>query len=218
MKNTAPKTVLFLIVLLARLLPLGAAPAKDSTHDPLEGAFFPPEFVLLAGDRIGLSQEQREKLQRAVGQTQLRSDELRQRLERESAALAALAKSAHVDEPALTVQLDKLLDAERDAKRLHIGLLATIKNLLTADQQAKLREFAKTGGGNLAEEARQRLSGKVEHLQAGVQKRAESGRDPSAIAQAMQEELKPLLDAGKISDAEAVLDRLLKQLESEEKK
>src|SRR5262245_23662801 len=84
MKNAPLKTIWLLIVLVVGLLPLGAAPAKDSTHDPLEGAFWPPELVLLASDRLGLSQEQREKLQRAMEQTQLRADELRQRVERES--------------------------------------------------------------------------------------------------------------------------------------
>jgi Spy/CpxP family protein refolding chaperone len=217
MKNTALKSTSILIVLFASLLQLGAAPAKDSPRDPLEGAFFPPDLVMLAGDHISLTQGQREKLQRAAQQVQSRSEELRQRLERESAALAALVKKDRVDEEALIAQLDRVLDAERDAKRLHIGLLARIKNLLTPEQQTKLRDFAKDGGLQLAEETRQRLTEKVERVQAGAQKWAESGRDPSAILKTMEEKFKPLMDAGKITAAEAELDRVLERFRQEQK-
>jgi Spy/CpxP family protein refolding chaperone len=51
-----------------------------------------------------------------------------------------------VYEAALTAQLDKVLVAERDLKHLHIGLLAWIKNFLTPEQQAKLKEITKDGG------------------------------------------------------------------------
>lgn len=221
MKNKVLKSASLLVVLLvlfASLLQIGAAPPKDLPRDPLEGAFFPPELVLLAGGRIGLSPEQREEVQRAVEKVQARSEEFLQRLKRESAALAALAGQDRLDEAAVLAQLDKLLDAERQAKRLHIGLLARVKSLLTPAQQEKLREFSKDDGAKLAEETRQRLAEKGERIQQGAQTLAEGGKDPSAIAQAMQEEFKPLLDSGKISGAEAVLDRLLKELESLERK
>lgn len=212
------KTASLLLALLATLLPLHAAPAKDSPPpDPLEGAFFQPDLVMFASGRISLTQEQREALRARIEKAQPRFDELRQRLERESAALAALAKKERVDEAALTAQLDKLLDAERDMKRVHFGLLVAVKNLLTPEQQATLRKLAKEGVEKLTDETRQRLSAKVERVQAGAQKWADSGRDPSAIAQAMQDEFKPLIEAGKVSEAEAVLDRLLKQLEQSAK-
>ena len=140
MKNTALKSTSILIVLFASLLQLGAAPAKDSPRDPLEGAFFPPDLVMLAGDHISLTQGQREKLQRAAQQVQSRSEELRQR-----------------------------------------------------------------------------LTEKVERVQAGAQKWAESGRDPSAILKTMEEKFKPLMDAGKITEAEAELDRVLERFRQEQK-
>lgn len=200
--------------LFAALTPLQAAPGKDLPHDPLEGAFFPPELVMLAGERIGLTQKQRETLQARIEKTQPRFDELRQRLERESAALAALAKQERVDEAALLAQLDKVLDAEREVKRLHIALVAAIKNILTSDQQSKLREFAKGGGTDLAAEIRQRLAEKIERVQAGARKWAESGRDPAEIGRAMEEKFKPLIEAGKVREAEAELDRILERVEN----
>ena len=62
-----------------------------------------------------------------------------------------------MDEAALVAQLDKVLDVERELKHLHIGLLVAIKNLLTPEQQAKLREIAKDGGAQLV--GRRRANG-----------------------------------------------------------
>ncbi len=59
---------------------------------------------------------------------------------------------------------------------------------------------------------RQRLTAKVERVKESVQTMAASGRNPSAIVQTMQEKIKPLFDAGKAVEAEAVLDRLLEEL------
>ena len=41
--------------------------------------------------------------------------------------------------------------------------------------------------------------------------------DPSAIAKAMEEKFKPLMEAGKVALAEAELDRVLEQLKQEPK-
>jgi len=200
------------IVFLASVCPLFAEGNSHPPGDPFEGAFFPPEFVLLARDQIGMTQEQLKAFRERVEKAQPSSDELRSALGRESAALSVMAKQPHVDEAAVIAQLDKVLDAERALKHLHVGLLAAIKNLLTPEQQTKLRDIAKDGGAHLGEDARRRLSEKVELVKAGAQKMAESGRDPSEILKAMEEKFKPLIDTGKIIEAEAELDRLLEQL------
>ncbi|MGP8237649.1 MAG: Spy/CpxP family protein refolding chaperone [Limisphaerales bacterium] len=214
LKSTPTHTMklIALFALLASLCPLFAADNSKTAADPFDGAFFPPELVMLPRDRIALTSEQEGVLRARVEKTQARSEELRAKMERETAALSAIAKQDHVDESALGVQLDKVLDVEREVKHLHVGLLGAIKNLLTPDQQAKLREIAKDGGAQFAQGTRKRLSEKVERVQAGEEKWASSGRDPSAIAKAMEEKVKPLLDAGKIIEAEAELDRILELL------
>ncbi len=63
-----------------------------------------------------------------------------------------------------------------------------------------------------AETVQQRIMAKVERIKAGAQKMAESGRDPSAILKTMQEKVGPLLDAGKIAEAEPELDLVLELL------
>jgi Spy/CpxP family protein refolding chaperone len=210
------KLIAFL-TFLTSLCPLFGAGESKPNSDPLAGAFFPPEMVLLARDRIAMTQEQQETFRASVEKAQPRSDELRAKLESETAALATLAKQERVDEAALGKQLDKVLDVEREAKHLHVGLMAAIKNLLTPEQQAQLREIAKDGGKQLENDTRKRLTEKMERVKEGAQKLAASGRDPSEILRAMEEKFKPLMESGKAIEAEAELDRALEQLKQDAK-
>jgi Spy/CpxP family protein refolding chaperone len=209
--------------LIRILLVLGAAStlntgrASEAPADPLAGAFFPPELIVMAHAEIGLTPAQRDALQARLQKTQPRSDELRQQLGKETAALSQLARQDKVDEVQVVAQLDRVLDVERELKHLQIGLLAGIKNLLTPDQLARLREFQKGGGGPIADEMRRRLSNKVAQVEAGAHAWEANGRDTSEIALAMQERVKPLLDAGKPIEAEAELDRLLQKLAPDSK-
>ena len=209
-------TAFLLSLLVLPLLSASPAFAADPPSDPLAGAFFPPELVMLAGERIGLTAEQRETLRMRIEKEKPRLEEVRQKVERENAALASLAKMKRVDETAISAQLDKLLDAEREAKHAHVSLLVAVKNVLTPEQLAKLSELGKGGAEKLAEEMRRRLEGKVAQVEQGMQKRAESGRDPAEIGQLMQEKFRPLMEAGKIPEAEAEVDRVLELLKKDE--
>jgi hypothetical protein len=62
-----------------------------------------------------------------------------------------------------------------------------------------------------------RLTEKVERVKAGMRKWMESGRDPSAILKTMEEKVGPLLEAGKVIEAEPELDRVLEQLKQDAK-
>lgn len=202
---------LILTTILALAAQLFAADPHAPQSDPFAGAFFPPELILQTREQIGLSQQQLESFQASVTKTQSQSDELRQKLEAETAALATLVKTDRVEPSAVLSQLDKVLDAERELKHLHIGLMVAIKNLLTSEQQAKLREMIKGGSAQAAEATRARLTEKVERVKTGAQAWASSGRDPSEILKSMEQTFKPLIESGKIKEAEAELDRLIEQ-------
>ncbi len=68
-----------------------------------------------------------------------------------------------------------------------------------------------------AETVQQRVASKVERVKQGAHQWAAAGRDPSAIGKTMQEKVKPLLEAGKFSEAETELDRVLEQLKADGK-
>ncbi len=211
-----------LVLLVAASLPLLAADKPDPHADPFAGAFFPPELIFLAHDQIGMTANQQDAFQDRVEKTryQSRSEELRAKLERETAAFATLVKQERVDEAMILAQLDKVLDAERELKHLHVGFGVAIKNLLTPAQQAKLREIAKgvSKGSDafhqLEEATSKRIAEKIERVKAGVQSGlpSDSGRD--AILKTMKETVGPLLKADRPMEVEAALDRVLKQLNS----
>ncbi len=204
-------------ILAALLAAACSLVAADKSADPFAGAFFPPELILQSHEQIGMGQQQLEAVQARVKETQSRYEALRKKLEIESTALAALVKQERVEEAAALTQLDKVLDAERELKHLHIGLMVAIKNQLTPEQQAKLRELVKGGGAEVAEATRKRLTEKVELVKTGAQAWAAGGRDPSEILKAMEQQFRPLIESGKVVEAEAELDRLLEQLKPEKK-
>jgi hypothetical protein len=80
-----------------------------------------------------------------------------------------------------------------------------------------LREIERNGVTQLAEDARKRLSEKVERVKEVAQKWADSGRDPSPIGKIMSEKIGPLIEAGKPIEAEAELDHLLEKLAKDAK-
>lgn len=208
---------LIVMAFLAALATLVAADAPSTPKDPLAGAFFPPELVLLARERTRLSPEMAQTIRAHMEQEQTRLEGLKMRLEHETMVLSTLAKEDRVDELKVNEQLDRVLAIEREAKHVQLGLLISVKNLLTPAQQEVMRELVKDGGAKFTSDLRRRLTEKVERVKVGAQKWAASGRDPSAITQEMQRTVGPLLDAGNPIEAEAELDRLLGRLDSDAK-
>ena len=193
-------------------------------HDPNHGpdpftAFFPHQLVFLASDRIALKPAQRDALLSRIKTTQPRLAELETALEREAGALATLTTRERVEEAATLAQFDKFLDLERESKQLQARQGVAILSVLTSDQQAKLRELRRNPDefAKLEEQFKQRITSKIERVTQGAEKWAQSGRDPSPIAEQMQEKVRPLMDTGRIFEAEVEIDRVLEQLREDPK-
>jgi Spy/CpxP family protein refolding chaperone len=187
--------------------PLGAPQPQP---DPLGRDLFPPQMIMQFQTQIGLSNEQRQAIMADMQKAQLKLEQVQQRLQKEQAALSLLLGKVPVElEPALA-QSDAVQDLEREMKRTHLALLIGMKNRLTSEQQAKLREIqAQQGPGPGAGAGPPRaLHEKMQRLQAGIQQWQQSGRDPSPIGQAMRK-FHPLIAAGQFEEAEAVLDDAL---------
>jgi len=176
--------------------------AQQTPSDPIADNLFPPDVVLQQGRAIALTAEQRNFVQSAAEKTLPRIQETDQRVREEFQKLASLIAKDRVDETAVFAQIDSLANAEREQRRTQLGLMVSIKNKLTQDQQAKLKNVkAKLPV----------LRSKGDRVEAGVRHWQEEGRDPSTVAQVMQE-AEPLIRDGKLDEAEAVLDRALKIL------
>ena len=189
--------------------------AQSPPADPLAENLFSPELVLQHQSDIGLTEEQRNALIAEVQKAQERFSDLQQRLQKEVEALGTLLKREQVEEQAALAQFDKVLSQEREVKRAHLAFVLGIRSKLTREQQAKLRDIkSKIAAGQIrSPEEVQRVLQKV---QENVQRWQNDGRDPSAVAEIMQE-LEPLMKQGKLKDAEALLDRALKLLNESEK-
>ena len=211
LKNAVPSLLLLWVT--------GALCAQPAPADPLAENLFPPELVIQHQSDIGLTEEQRQALMSEIHSAQDRFADLHQRLQKEAEALAVLLRKESTDEQAALAQFDKVANQEREIKRAHLGLVLRIKSKLTPQQIATLREIkSKIASGQLRslEEVQRTLQNKVQSVQEGVQGWQGEGRDPSPIAEIMQE-FDPLMKAGKHKEAEAVLDRALKLLRGPEK-
>jgi Spy/CpxP family protein refolding chaperone len=182
--------------------------------DPVADALFPPELVMRFQAQISLTDEQRQAIMSDLQEAQPKFESLHQQVDRERNALAALLKKERVDlDPALA-QSDKLLDLEREMRRLQLTLQVSLKNRLTPEQQATLQRLRQQAGPDLAGAGGQpqAIRAKMEQLQAGLQQWQQDGRDSSPIGAAMRK-FGPLMQAGKFEEAERVLDEALQTLQ-----
>ena len=122
------------------------APSEAGRTALLEKNFFAPELIMQHQNAIGLSAEQRTAIREEMQKMIAQFTDLQWQESAETEALTTLASQDRPDEKQVLAQLDKLLNIENQIKRLHTGLLVRIKNLLTSEQQAQLRELTSKSG------------------------------------------------------------------------
>ncbi len=138
-----------LVVGLAALALLaGPARAQDKKDDALAKAVFAPDLVFKYGREIGLKPPQRQAIVDAIKNVQGDLVGLQLSMAEPAQALVDLLNQPQVDESAALAQADKVLTIERDVKKMQMALLIRIKNALTPEQQAKLRELRDRAAGN----------------------------------------------------------------------
>jgi len=115
-------------------------PAQQPT-DPIGDNFFAPELVMQNPQAIGLTEEQKEFFKSEFRKAQIRFTELQWQLQDEAEKMAGLARQEQVNEQLVLSQLDKVLAAEREIKRLQMSLVIQIKNKLTNEQRMRLMEI-----------------------------------------------------------------------------
>src|SRR3954451_13597233 len=133
------RKLIALIVFL--LLTAGSARAQQPGGDPIGDAFFPPELVMQHQQTIGLTETQKNFFKTEFRKAQTRFTELQWQLSDESEKLVAIVKQEPLDEQAALAQLDKVLNAEREIKRVQLSLVIQIRNALTPEQRARLTEL-----------------------------------------------------------------------------
>ena len=110
-----------------------------SPTDPLADGMFPPEMIMQHQRELALTEDQKTFMRGEIQRTTLRFNELQWQLQDAMELLRETTKASSVNEQLALSQLDKILEAEREIKRLHMELAIRLKNKLTADQQTKLQ-------------------------------------------------------------------------------
>jgi len=130
-----------LIILSALVTETTLLAQQNTTDDPLAKAFFPPELVMQNQQAINLTEAQRNSLIKEIQNAQTEFMSLQWDLQKETEKLKFLVEKEKPVEAEVTEQLGQLLAIENKIKKRQISLLVRIKNLLTSEQQVKLRQL-----------------------------------------------------------------------------
>ena len=121
-------------------------PPPDHPHpppnpDPLAHLMFPPDMIMGHARQLNLTDEQKAFMRSEIQKTTVNFQELQWKLQDQMELLQETMKSTSVNEQQALAQLDKVLEVEREIKRLHIGLAVRLKNRLTPEQQEQLHKL-----------------------------------------------------------------------------
>jgi Spy/CpxP family protein refolding chaperone len=130
------------LVIAPALAPATERPEKE--EDPIAAKVFPPELVMKHQGPIGLTDRQMESIKNEIQKTQSRVLDFQFQIQKELAKLVPLLDARPVDEERVLAQADVVMSSETRIKKTHLAMLVRIKNLLTAEQQAKLEQLRET--------------------------------------------------------------------------
>jgi len=133
------------LVLALLVLATAARSENPAPADPLGESLFPPDLILSSAAAIGLTDAQKAEIRAEVLKIQPKFTDLQWKLQDAVEGLKALLAAPTADEAKGLGALDRVLALERDLKRSQIGLMIRLKNLLSEDQQAKLRQVKARG-------------------------------------------------------------------------
>jgi Spy/CpxP family protein refolding chaperone len=109
--------------------------------DPLGDVMFPPDLILAHSREIMLTAEQKSFMRAEIQKTTSRFNELQWALHDSMEDLHQTLEANSVNDQQALGMLDKVLDIEREIKRLHFGLGIRLKNKLTPEQQERLQNI-----------------------------------------------------------------------------
>lgn len=116
-------------------------PHPPPNPDPLAHLMFPPDMILSHARQLNLTEDQKQFMRSEIQKTTASFQDLQWKLQDQMELLQEAMKSTSVNEQQALAQLDKVLDIEREIKRLHIGLAVRLKNRLTPEQQEQLHKW-----------------------------------------------------------------------------
>ena len=116
-------------------------PPHPPGPDPLDHLMFPPDMIMNHARELNLTDDQKTFMRSEIQKATTSFQDLQWKLQDQVDLLHQTMKSTSVNEQQALAQLDKVLDLEREIKRLHIGLAVRLKNRLTPEQQEQLHNM-----------------------------------------------------------------------------
>jgi len=127
------KVTLLLLLLTAPLIA-----QQPNNNDPIGRYLVPPELVMSESERIGLTDKQRAAIKSEVQRTQAKFIDVQWDLQEATGKMTTLLQQTPIDEAKVLELADRIMALEREMKRAQLTLMVRIKNVLTAEQIAKL--------------------------------------------------------------------------------
>ena len=126
----------------------GSVTAQEAKDDRFEKAFFDPQLILKHAKEIGLSAQQRQTMMDAIKKGQSALVPLQLDMAEPALEMAELIEETTVDEAAAVAKADLVLKLENEVKKTQMAMLIKIKNVLTKEQQIRLRAIRDGGRGD----------------------------------------------------------------------
>lgn len=128
----------------------GAVPShgQEKKDDRFEKALFDPQLVLKHARDINLTAQQRSTIMDALKKIQSELVPLQLDMAEPALEVVELLEEPTVDEGAAVAKVDQLLKIENEVKKMQMVLLIRIKNVLTKEQQSRLRALRDGGRGD----------------------------------------------------------------------
>jgi hypothetical protein len=111
----------------------GLGDARGKKEALLMG-LYPPDIVMKHQQRLGITEEQRRSISKAVQKFQSEVADLQWTLQNDQQLLQQSLSAYPIEAPATLKQVEKVLELESRFKLSHFKLLVAIKNELTQDQ------------------------------------------------------------------------------------
>jgi periplasmic protein CpxP/Spy len=112
-------------------------PFQNQPRPQGDGAWWHnPQMV----ERIGLSEDQRKKLEDLEQQHKLRRIDLNAAMQKAQVTLEPLMNAEQPDESKILAQIDRVSQAQGELRKDEVQLQLSVRRILTADQWRKLRE------------------------------------------------------------------------------
>ena len=139
----------WLVIGLAALLAFAspAAAQNPKPDDAFAQALFDPQLVLRHAQAIGLTPAQRRTILDELKTTQVALGPLQAHMTEPALDLVEMLGESRVDEARVVAKMDQVLKIENEVKKRQATLLVRIKNALTPEQQARLRELRNADAG-----------------------------------------------------------------------